>query len=71
MIEKRIERLKQRPEYKKMEPFFEELEQRYGATREEILTVIDDVGFIKGQIKTYFMVRAHMGRKNGKEGISS
>lgn len=57
--EKRIERLRVKPAYKKLEPFFDEIEKQYGVSRDEILRVVDDVGFIKGQIKTFFMVRAH------------
>lgn len=64
MTIKRLEKLKQRPSYKRLESFFLELHEQYGATQEEILSVIDDVGFIKGQIKTYFIIRAHQRGKN-------
>jgi hypothetical protein len=49
--------------YANLENFFQEIEKKYGVTREEVLRVADELGAIKGRISTYFLVETYMRRK--------
>jgi len=47
------------------EEFFVELERAYNVTREQILEAVSELGLVKGRIRTYFLVRHHLHKKQG------
>lgn len=49
--------------YSNLESFFQEIEKKYDVPREEVLRVAEELGAIKGRIRTYFLVETYMRRK--------
>ncbi|NCI46750.1 hypothetical protein [Sediminibacterium soli] len=49
--------------YAGLESFFQEIEQKYSVTREEVLRVAGELGAIKGRINTYFLVNTYIKKK--------
>jgi hypothetical protein len=45
------------------EEFFLELESVYHITREQILEAVSELGLVKGRIRTFFLVRRHLNKK--------
>lgn len=45
------------------EEFFLELESVYHITREQILEAVSELGMVKGRIRTFFLVRHHLNKK--------
>lgn len=45
------------------EEFFLELESAYHITREQILEAVSELGMVKGRIRTFFLVRRHLNKK--------
>jgi hypothetical protein len=45
------------------EDFFLELENAYHVTREQILEAVSELGLVKGRIRTFFLVRRHLNKK--------
>ncbi|SJZ45423.1 hypothetical protein [Sediminibacterium ginsengisoli] len=49
--------------YEGLESFFQEIEKKYNVTREEVLRAAEELGAIKGRIRTYFLVNSYVKKK--------
>jgi hypothetical protein len=46
-----------------LESFFMEIEHKYDVSREDVLRAVDELGAVKGRIRTYFLVESYMRKK--------